>query len=68
MVTRNDERVTCHLQGLDQQIVVPALMATSATSSPEMLAMHLEFYALSTQLSPRLDGVALEWLVLPKNR
>jgi hypothetical protein len=30
--------------------------------------MNLEFYALSNQLSPRLDGVALEWLVLPKNR
>lgn len=28
MVTRNDERVTCHLQGLDQQIVVTALITT----------------------------------------
>jgi hypothetical protein len=47
---------------------VPADRWQSVTSSPGMAAMNLEFHALSKQLSPRLDGVALEWLVLPKNR
>jgi hypothetical protein len=34
MVTRNREGVTCHLPGLDQRIVVPALAAGADLETP----------------------------------
>jgi hypothetical protein len=44
-VTRNGERVTCHLPGLDPRIVVPAL-AADANIKFGMAAMNWQFHAL----------------------
>jgi hypothetical protein len=56
MVTRNGERVTCHLPGLDQRdrsAGAPGrrLTTTSTTSSPRNGGNGFEIHALATPLS-----------------
>ena len=74
MVTRNANTVTRHSLPLwISETVVPALAAsahdTIDTSIPRLAAMNVEFHASQPYYpEPRLDGVALEWLPLPKNR
>jgi hypothetical protein len=54
MVTRNREGVTCHLPGLDQRIVVPALAAGADDNVRRHQAPgghELAIHPLSTLLS-----------------